>query len=86
MLLFALAPLQRAAERLSGAVLPDARPLAARSTEERAELYREQVRIAWEDGTLGLKERRMLDAARERLGLAAETAVGLEREVTRSLA
>lgn len=85
-LLLGLAPLQRAAERLSSAVVPDARPLADRTREERAELYREQVRIAWEDGRLGLKERRMLDAARERLGLAPDVAVALEGEVTRAMA
>lgn len=82
LLLFALAPLQRTAERISGAVVPDARPLAERTREERAGLYREQVRIAWEDGKMGLKERRMLDAARDRLGLAPDVAIALESEVT----
>jgi hypothetical protein len=82
LLVFALAPLQRAAERVADAAVPGARPLARLGQEERATLYLDQVRFAWSDGRLTDDERRILDHLRERLGLSLEAAARLERQVT----
>lgn len=79
-LVFAMTPLQRAADRLADAAMPNTRPVRELSHVERVDLYREQVRVAWSDGSLSLKERRMLDVARERLRLGAEEAERLEKE------
>ncbi|HVM45503.1 MAG TPA: hypothetical protein VM582_06165 [Candidatus Thermoplasmatota archaeon] len=80
LLVFALTPLQAFAERVALAAVPDARPPQAWTPQERAEFYREQARLAWADGALTREERRMLDAARARLGLSHEDAARIEAE------
>lgn len=80
-LVFAIAPLQRFAERVANTAMPNVRPLGEMPADERASMYRELVRSAWADGSLTMDERRMLATARERLGLGDEEAVRLERDV-----
>lgn len=80
-LVFFLSPLQRFADRVASAALPHARPLARQTRTERASLYREQARIAWSDGKLTAKDRRMLNVARDRLSLSVEETARLEHEV-----
>ncbi|MBI2076792.1 MAG: hypothetical protein HYT80_00265, partial [Euryarchaeota archaeon] len=84
-LLLALHPLQRLADRLSRAAVPNAKPLAAMSHPEHLALYKEQVQIAWADGTMSAKERRMLDRTRERLAISLEESMRVENAVVRSL-
>ncbi len=81
-LVFAIAPLQRVADRFASAAMPHVKPVAEQSEAERATLYREQARVAWSGGTLTAKDRRILDVARERLGLTHEEAARLERDVS----
>lgn len=81
LLLFALSPLQRLAERLADAALPHTRPVQELDKRDRLALYREQLYIAWSDGALSIKDRRLLEAARSRLGLAADDVLRLEQEV-----
>lgn len=83
LLLFALGPLERFASRVSGTVLPPAKPLETLTERERAAIYREQVELAWLDGRIERRERFLLDNLRKRLGLAAETASRLEDEALR---
>jgi hypothetical protein len=80
LLVFAMAPLQRAAERVANAAMPGVRPATAMARPEREACYKNQAAAAWADGTLSEDEREMLDAAREYLGLSAEEASALERE------
>jgi hypothetical protein len=80
MMLLALHPLQRLAERFSNVAVPDARHVKDLRHDERRELYVEQMRIAWEDGSLSVKERRILESARQRLGISGEEAARLESE------
>jgi hypothetical protein len=80
LLVFALAPLQHAAERVAAAAVPDARPTRELSLDHRARLYREQALAAWDDGSITRKERLMLDRLREGLGLSLEEASRLERD------
>ncbi|MCA1814700.1 MAG: TerB family tellurite resistance protein [Halobacteriales archaeon] len=79
-LVFALAPLQRAAERVASAAVPGAKPVGAMSAEERVELYRAMARTAWEDGVLDRNERALLRELRQRLGLSPDEAERIEAE------
>ncbi|HLE47095.1 MAG TPA: hypothetical protein VI818_02265 [Candidatus Thermoplasmatota archaeon] len=80
-LVFALTPLHRWAQRVSLTAMPDAKPIATMNDRERAALFREQVEFAWLDGTLERKERLLLDSLRGRLGLAPDVASRIEGEV-----
>lgn len=76
--IFLLYPLQRWAERFANHAMPEARHVNSLNATERRSLYQEQARLAWRDGSLSVKERRMLDAMRQRLGISLETAAKLE--------
>lgn len=80
LLLFLLLPIQKLAERFAQLALPHATPIEDLSPSERANLYEEQLRLAWRDGNLTRKERRMLEAIRQRLGLSVDEAARMERE------
>lgn len=75
-LVFALAPLQRVAERVANAAVPA--PPAANP--DHLALYRRQVQIAWMDGSLGANERLMLRELRAGLGIPSEEAERIEAE------
>lgn len=81
---FALHPVQRLAERLSAKTVPNAKTLDDMSNVERVALYREQAALAWLDGELRRKERLLLDGLRIRLHVPVETAARVEAEVVRS--
>lgn len=80
LLVFTLVPLQRMGDRLADAAMPGVVPIDAMGPRDRAALYKEWVRLAWSDGSLNKKERRMLDLARERFGLTHEEAARYETE------
>ncbi|HLE47885.1 MAG TPA: histidine kinase N-terminal 7TM domain-containing protein [Candidatus Thermoplasmatota archaeon] len=84
-LLLALHPLQRVADRLARVAVPNATPISGMSHPEHVALYREQVLIAWADGTLSAKERRMLDRTRERLGISLDESAKIESDIVRGL-
>lgn len=81
LLVFALAPLQRLAERLAGAAVHGAKSMAEMSPPERLQLYREQVQYAWADGVLNRKERLLLDHLQRRLGITPVEAAQIEIKV-----
>lgn len=81
LLLFALTPLQRIAERVAHRAVPHARRIDEMALDERLDFYREQARIAWEDGALHRKERALLIGLRTRLGIPASDAERVELEV-----
>lgn len=81
LLLFALNPLQKVAERMADKAMPGAKPVASLSHRERHSIYREQLEIAWSDGTLNRKERLQFERLRQRLDLSAEEALALENGV-----
>lgn len=80
LLVFAITPLQQAADRLAALAIP-AMSSTSLAPEDRLAFYREQVRVAWADGALSRDERRLLDAARVRLGLSHEEAARIENEI-----
>jgi hypothetical protein len=81
LLLFAIQPIQDAAQNLARVAVGRRLGIQALPEVERADLYMEQVRIAWEDGVLSKDERRMLDAVRAKLYLSHEQARVLEDRV-----
>lgn len=78
LLVFALAPIQHLGERAARAALPETSASMSLSPQARAELYRDQARLVWSDGTINRKERVFLDRLREQLGLTLEEAARLE--------
>lgn len=80
LMLLALDPLQNVGRRLAHAAVP------VEATDDRFASYREQVEIAYSDGALSPKDRRHLELARTRLGLAPADAHRLEVEVAARLA
>lgn len=82
LLVFALAPLQRLADRVSRVAVPGVGPDAPASLEDAVALYRDQARFAWSDGVLDRSERAMLDRLRERLGLSRDLVSRLEEEAS----
>jgi len=84
-LVFVLAPLQRAAERLAEKAVPVASPAATTSMEgsvvdRRLAAYRRAYAMAWANGQCTQKEMRMLVALRDELGLTADEIHTVERE------
>jgi hypothetical protein len=77
-LLFALHPLQRLAERVADQTVGRSKPIKDMDSRERHELYQEQAMIAWADGKLERKERLLLDRLREKLGLSVQDAARIE--------
>ncbi|MGQ0536555.1 MAG: hypothetical protein ACT4PT_10835 [Methanobacteriota archaeon] len=80
-LVFAIAPLQRIAERVADRAMPGVKSVPDMSEEERAAFYREQLEVAYLDGVVDPGERLLLQSARRRLALPAEVAERLEAEV-----
>lgn len=80
LLVFALAPLQRLTERVGDALVPGGRPVATLGSSERIEIYRNQLRTAWTDGSLSIDERRLLEGLRGQLGISTEEATRIESE------
>jgi hypothetical protein len=80
-LLFALTPLQRFAERVADTAMPGVKPAGEMTGDERRRAYREAARIAWEDGTLSRDERAMLRGLQRAFGLTDADAQRIEREV-----
>lgn len=74
-LLFALAPLQRVAERVATAAVPLV------DDERSANVYRHALRAAMRDGSLSRDEERHLAALADELGLPAREALRLREEV-----
>lgn len=81
LLLFFIHPLQRIAERFASASMPDAKPISGLTLDERRALFREHLVLAWADGTIGRKERLLLDHLADRLQLSSQEANGLETDV-----
>ena len=83
-LVFALAPLQRAAERLAERAVPIAATAAPTATSGgRADLYRRAVRFAYRDGRVSPEEELHLFEVAEALGLGAGEAMRVRQDVER---
>lgn len=81
LLLFALAPLQRMAERVSDAAMPRVRDTEEYRTVRKHEVYLAAVESAMGDGELTEKERNVLATLADQLGLGVKETLELERRV-----
>lgn len=84
-LVFAMAPLQRFAERLTDKAMPGVKPLEQMDGDERRRAYVAAAREAWSDGVLTADERALLDRMASLFGLTDEEAHRLERPVPPSM-
>lgn len=78
----ALRPVQRFAERLAGEIMPGVEDTPAYFEARKLEVYRAAVEGAVHDGRITEAERRILDRLREQLAIPPEVAAALERRVT----
>lgn len=79
-LLFAVAPIKRAAQRMADRAMPGVRPDDPHYVLSRKrETYRNAFATAWADGTLTAKDQRMLQQVREALGLPEKDIVAIEK-------
>lgn len=81
-LVFALAPLQRLAERLSDRAMPAVDATPAYVAYRKMEVYKAAVEEVLADGNVSAKDRRVLERLRAQLGLSAADAQALEHELT----
>jgi hypothetical protein len=84
LLLFALTPLQRVAERVANVAMPSVKSVGEMAHPERASAYRQQAVVAWADGNVDRRDRAFLEALRNSLGLSHEEAARLESEAAAS--
>ena len=85
LLLFALTPLQRWAERLADGAMPDVQRTRTYEDRRKQDVYRQALADVWSDGRITVKERRLLDAFAAQLHLDPTEAAQLEIDVVRSL-
>lgn len=85
LLLFALTPLQRWAERFADEVMPEVKRTRPYEDRRKQDVYRQALADVWSDGRITAKERRLLDAFAAQLRLDASEAARLEIDVVRSL-
>lgn len=83
-LLFALAPLQRVAERVSDKAMPHVQDSEAYRGKRAREIYHAAVESALVDGTVTDRERDVLASLVEQLGLKPTEARAIERELAAS--
>lgn len=79
-LVFVLAPLQRAAERVASAAVPQASASPEYLSFRKMQVYQAALDEVLADGVLTEKDRRVLRALRGRLGIGEEAARDLERD------
>ncbi len=85
LLLFALNPLQRWAERFAGRLLPTVERTRSYEGGRKRDVYRDALAEAWSDGRITIKERRMLDAFAKQLRIEETDAAQMEVDVVRAL-
>lgn len=80
LLLFALTPLQRLAERLADQAMPKTTGSPEYLLFKKLEVYRSTAESVLLDGSLSARDRRILDALREKLDIDPAAAEALERD------
>jgi uncharacterized membrane protein YebE (DUF533 family) len=79
LLLFAITPLQRFADRLADKAMPGVADTKEYRTVRKREVYRAAVESAMEDGVITAKERGVLATLADQLGLGAKEAHDVEK-------
>ena len=83
LLLFALDPLQRVAERVADTTMPRVQDTTEYRTVRKREVYRAAIESAMFDGVVSEKERDVLATLQDHLGLSASEARDIERRAAR---
>jgi len=76
-----LTPLERVADRIADAAMPDVASVHELGRHERRLLYTALARSAWSSGRVSPDERKLLDVARGHLGIEAKQAERIESEL-----
>ena len=79
LVVFAIAPIQRAADRFAERAVPSPRSLKDESSA--STIYRKQAALVWSDGKITAKERRLLRQLRDELHLPPHEADRIDDEV-----
>lgn len=82
LMLLALRPLERAADRLADAAMPRVRDTSEYRTVRKREVYRAACESAMQDGIVTEKERDVLATLAEQMGLSHTEARAIERELS----
>jgi hypothetical protein len=80
LLVFFLDPIQRTAERLSNAAMPNTHATPEYESYRKLQVYETAVRAALEDGHISARQRRVLDSMLESMGIDASVAEQLEKD------
>lgn len=86
LLMFAVRPLERAAGKFADTAMPTVKDNEDYRTVRKKDVYRAAVESALRDGSVSEKERGMLAALADQLGLAAGEAHGIEIDARRTMA
>jgi hypothetical protein len=85
-LIFFLDPIQRAAEKLSDAAMPNTHDTPEYEIFRKLQVYESAVRAALEDGHISDRQRRVLTSMIETMGIDAKVAEALENDSRAALA
>jgi hypothetical protein len=83
-LIFFLDPIQRAAERLSDAAMPNTQPTPEYESFRKLQVYDSALRAALEDGQISDRQRRVLDSMIDSLGIDRAVAIRMEQDTAAS--
>ena len=78
---FFLAPLQRLAERVASAAMPNTENTPEYTAYRKMQVYEAAVSEALPDGNISVRERALLNSLRDSLGISTADAEALEREL-----
>jgi hypothetical protein len=79
-LVFLFDPIQRAAERLSNAAMPNTHDTPEYESFRKIQVYESAVQAALEDGHISDRQRRVLNSMIESMGIGASVAERLEND------
>ncbi len=83
--MFFLVPLQRLAERVASAAMPNTENTPEYAAHRKMQVYEAAVAEALPDGNISDRERALLNRLRDSLGISAADADALERELQEGL-
>jgi hypothetical protein len=85
-LIFFLDPIQRAADRLSNAAMPNTHETPEYESYRKLQVYESAVQAALEDGHISRRQRRVLDSMIESMGIDTKVAERFEEDTRAALA
>jgi hypothetical protein len=85
LMLFALTPIQKMAERLANAAMPGVSDTPAYREERKKDVYKSALRLALVDRTVTRREEKTLAELAEELGIGAGLALSLREDIEREI-